>query len=108
VIRLEPLNQEHLLQLLQRLTEVHKTHYAYEPRLGTSELQQILRVIADRMGADAFLTPGEIVRDFMGVLNVLHQNPKMSLDQLLKTEPAKVEKPGKSGNIKAEFAEFTL
>jgi hypothetical protein len=108
VIRLEPLNQEHLLQLLQRLTEVHKTHYAYEPRLDTQQLQEILRVIADRMGADAFLTPGEIVRDFMGVLNVLHQNPKMSLAQLLKIEPAKVEKTSKDGQIKAEFAEFTL
>jgi hypothetical protein len=108
VIRLEPLNQEHLLQLLQRLTEVHKTHYAYEPRLDTQQLREILRVIADRMGADAFLTPGEIVRDFMGVLNVLHQNPKMSLAQLLKIEPAKVEKTSKDGQIKAEFAEFTL
>lgn len=75
--------------------------------------------MGDRVGADKLITPGEIVRDFMTVLNVLHQNPKLSLTQLLQGQmlpgkllqgqlqpaaPHKVPQPDQEGG----FAEFTV
>jgi hypothetical protein len=110
VIRLEPLSQKDLAKLLQRLTDVHQIHYSYESQLGAKDFQQVLNVVADRMGSEAFLTPGEIVRDFVGVLNVLHQNPKLSIAELLKLEPSKASKPKPNNDIEieADFAEFSI
>jgi hypothetical protein len=59
-------------------------------------------------GAASLLTPGELVRDFTGVLNVLHQNPSMSIDAVLNQKPHVTVRSEKSPNISEEFAEFTL
>jgi hypothetical protein len=110
VIRLEPLTPENLAQLLQRLSQVHQLHYNYSSRLEAQDFQTVLRVMRDRLGADRLLTPGEIVRDFMGVLNVLQQNPSLSLYELLKLDLAPLGKAGKptQADLRPEFAEFTL
>ncbi len=110
VIRLEPLDQKDLAKLLQRLADVHQIHYGYESTLTQQDFKNVLAVIGDRMGADAFLTPGEIVRDFIGVLNVLQQNPHMSIAELLKLEPPKPPKAKTNGKgeVQADFAEFRI
>jgi hypothetical protein len=108
VVRLEPLSKGEILQLLQRLIEVHQIHHSYQSRLTPKDLQEVLGVISDRIGSEALLTPGEIVRDFIGVLNVMHQNPKMSLQQLLQNSPSQSTSPGRSSKVQSEFAEFTV
>jgi P-loop Domain of unknown function (DUF2791) len=107
VVRLEPLSRDDILKLLQRLIEVHQIHHAYQSRLTAKDLQEVLTVISDRIGSEALLTPGEIVRDFIGVLNVMHQNPKMSLQQLLQTSPTQSTSP-RNSKVQSEFAEFTV
>ncbi|MCY7323994.1 MAG: ATP-binding protein, partial [Phormidesmis sp. CAN_BIN36] len=109
VIRLEPLSRSEILQLLQRLAEIHRHHYDYSQMLSLEELKEFLSVISDRVGADKLLTPGEIVRDFMSVLNILHQNPQLSLGQLLQRsdfQPSRVNIA--QAESSGEFAEFTL
>jgi hypothetical protein len=107
VVRLEPLSRDDILKLLHRLIEVHQIHHAYQSRLTAKDLQEVLTVISDRIGSEALLTPGEIVRDFIGVLNVMHQNPKMSLQQLLQTSPTQSTSP-RNSKVQSEFAEFTV
>jgi hypothetical protein len=107
VVRLEPLSRDDILTLLHRLIEVHQIHHAYQSRLTAKDLQEVLTVISDRIGSEALLTPGEIVRDFIGVLNVMHQNPKMSLQQLLQTSPVQSTSL-RSSKVQSEFAEFTV
>ncbi len=107
VVRLEPLSKGDILKLLQRLIEVHQIHHSYQSRLTAKDLQEVLTVISDRIGSEALLTPGEIVRDFIGVLNVMHQNPKMSLQQLLQTAPTQ-STPLRNSKVQSEFAEFTV
>jgi hypothetical protein len=107
VVRLEPLSRDDILKLLQRLIEVHQIHHTYQSRLTAKDLQEVLTVISDRIGSEALLTPGEIVRDFIGVLNVMHQNPKMSLQQLLQTSPTQSTSP-RNSKVQSEFAEFTV
>jgi hypothetical protein len=107
VVRLEPLSKDDILKLLHRLIEVHQIHHAYQSRLTAKDLQEVLTVISDRIGSEALLTPGEIVRDFIGVLNVMHQNPKMSLQQLLQTSPTQSTSL-RNSKVQSEFAEFTV
>ena len=60
------------------------------------------------MGAEALLTPREIVRDFTGLLNILRQNPSESFDSLA----ARLDiRPADEQAVKDEdnpYAEFTL
>ncbi len=110
VIRLEPLTEGEIVKLLQRLADVHQFHYNSQKPLAKPELQQFLKTLTDRVGSDVLLTPGEIVRDFMGALNLLHQNPKITLKQLLestKFQPSQ-SKSLPEADENSEFAEFTV
>lgn len=109
-IRLEPLTQEQILHLLHRLAEVHALHHNSQRGLSAQELQAFLDVIMSRLGAEALLTPGEIVRNFMSVLNILHEQPKLSLSQVIQGDRFQSTRPsqpsGSDGD--SEFAEFTV
>ena len=74
VIRLQPLTEAEILKLLQNITQIHALNFGYSQKLSHNNLQQFVKVIVERLGADALLTPGEIVRDFIRILNILHQN----------------------------------
>jgi len=82
VIQLETLTQEEILLLLQRLADVHATHFD-DRKAATREFKEFLQEIVNRLGAEALLTPGEIVRDFISVLNILQQNPETSFSELI-------------------------
>ena len=63
------------------------------------------------MGADQLLTPREVTRDFLGLLNILHQNPELSFDTLVNEKGFSVqsaeqnpeEVPDKEDELFAEF-----
>lgn len=109
VIRLNPLSQEEILTLLQRLTEIHAVNFGYEKALTNRELQEFVQEIVNRLGAEALLTPGEIVRDFISVLNILLQNPKISFSQLIHGTNFKPTAVGKAVGVDDDdAAEFNL
>jgi hypothetical protein len=89
VLRLNPLVEEEILLLLQRLAEIHAFNYGYEQILTNRDLKEFVREIVNRLGAEALLTPGEIVRDFISVANVLYQNPGFSFKKLIHGEDFK-------------------
>lgn len=110
VIQLENLTQPEILQLLQRLAEVHGTHYGSEKKLTKREFDEFLQEVISRLGANALLTPGEIVRDFLSVLNILQQNPETSFSQVIRGGGVQLNSAGKkpSESEDGEVAEFTL
>ncbi len=111
VIRLEALTETHLLELMQRLSTIHQSHYETQKAMTPQDLQQVLNAMRSRLGAEALLTPGELVRDFTGILNVLQQNPTLQLAEVLTQEAKKVRETKQSGDrvmVSEEFAEFTL
>ena len=83
VIKLNQLSPEELFILMERLCELHSAHYNYDCRLGENELTVFLKTVVSRLGADQLLTPREITRDFLGLLNILYQNPETSFDALM-------------------------
>jgi hypothetical protein len=110
VIGLEPLTSKDISQLLQRLAEVHGMHYSYKKVISSRELEEFKQEIMNRLGAEKLLTPREVVRDLISVLNILHQNPQVTFkqiingDRVLPTANGKKQDGDKTGN----FAEFTL
>ncbi|HEY9633860.1 MAG TPA: ATP-binding protein [Coleofasciculaceae cyanobacterium] len=110
VIQLEPLTSEELSQLLQRLAEVHAIHYNSKKVLSGGELEEFKQEIVNRLGAEKLSTPREIVRDFISVLNILQQNPKINFKQLIESSNFQQSNPRKhlDGNETMNFAEFNL
>jgi P-loop Domain of unknown function (DUF2791) len=106
VIRLNPLSAAEILTLLQRLTEIHALNFGYENKIKNSELQEFVQEIVNRLGAEALLTPGEIVRDFISILNILYQNPRISLSELIHGTNFKPTAVGK--DVDDDAAEFSL
>ena len=47
-----------------------------------------LQTCLARAGADSMITPREMLRDYMTVLNVLMQNPEASFEDIVKTTSA--------------------
>ncbi|MBO5274796.1 MAG: ATP-binding protein [Clostridia bacterium] len=75
VIRLRRLSDDELFALITRLTKFHAQYYNWEPRITTEEMAAFMLHCTSRAGADTMITPREIIRDYMTVLNILMQNP---------------------------------
>lgn len=110
VIQLQTLTQTEILLLLQRLADVHATHYSSDKKLTKREFDEFLQEVISRLGANALLTPGEIVRDFLSVLNILQQNPETSFSQIIRGNNLTLTGTGKKSDVDedSEVAEFTL
>ena len=105
VIRLSRLTNEEVYALIRRVMHIHASHYAWTPPVSESQLAAFMADIASRIGADSLLTPREVIRDFIGLLNVLRQNPGTGFDSLVqKTDfHAADEDPEED-----DFAAFTV
>jgi P-loop Domain of unknown function (DUF2791) len=109
VMRLSPLTEEEILTLLQRLTEIHGVNYGYEKALTNRELKDFVQEIVNRLGAEALLTPGEIVRDFISILNILHQNPGIKFGDIIHGSNFKPTTVGRDLEVtEGDVAEFSL
>jgi hypothetical protein len=109
VIRLNPLTEAEILTLLQRLSEIHTAHFGNDKTLTNKELQEFVKEIVSRLGAEALLTPGEIVRDFVSVLNILHHNQNIKFNELIHGSSFKPTAAGKDIDVDEDnAAEFSL
>ena len=88
VIRLNPLTYEELLVLIEKLADIHAGYFGYERTLATDDLVRFLQIEFGRVGADTHLTPREVIRDFVELLDILCQNPGASMEDLLREGPA--------------------
>ena len=76
IIRLEPLTAEEMYVLLERLRDIHAGLYGYESNITDEHMTHFLSVEYGRLGADASLTPREIIRDFIELMDVAFQSHK--------------------------------
>ena len=113
VIHLNPLTYEELLVLIEKLADIHAGYFGYERGLGTEDLVRFLEIEFGRVGADTHLTPREVIRDFIELLDILCQNPEMGMEELLGSDQfATVTSGGASGEAEQpgqrSFAEFKI
>ncbi len=83
IIHLHPLTYEELLVLAEKLQQIHAGYFGYAPKLGEGDLVRFLQIEFGRVGADTHLTPREVIRDFIELLDIVYQHPEMSPDKLL-------------------------
>jgi len=109
IIRLQMLSQEEMYILVEKLLHIHAQLYDYQPTLAHDELVYFLTVEYNRVGAQTHITPREIIRDFIELINILHQNPEQSISALLSSNSFEMAKGGISDEeIHSEFQEFEV
>lgn len=86
VIRLEPLTYEELLVLIEKLAAIHAGYFGYTSTITEAQLVRFLQIEFGRVGADSHLTPREVIRDFIELLDIVCQNPTASIDDLLASD----------------------
>ncbi len=85
VIRLRRLSDDELFALIVRVTNLHGQNYGWSPRITQDEMVEFLKICVSRAGADAMITPREMLRDYMTVLNILMQNENVSFADIAGT-----------------------
>ncbi len=109
VIHLDPLTAEEMLVLCEKLAEMHASLYGSDRKLATEELVSFIKLEYGRIGADQNITPREVIRDFIELLDLLYQNPTMSIEQLLQSDEfTYATSEAVSDEADGKFAEFTL
>ncbi len=83
LIQLDPLDNSEVFTLLQRVAAMHAWHHKYEAHINQEQLQTFIAKMQNRIGAQTMLTPREILRDFVTILNLLQQNPSQSFEAIL-------------------------
>ncbi len=83
VIRLRRLSDDELFALISRVTKLYAQNYGVEPRISDEDKVKFLEICLSRAGADSMITPREMLRDYMTVLNILMQNENVSFDDVV-------------------------
>ncbi len=109
IIRLQMLSQEEMYILIEKLRDIHAQLYNYPPMLGHDDLLYFLTVEYNRVGAGTHITPREIIRDFIELVNILHQNPQLNAAGILGSNSFQMAKGGLSDEeVHSEFQEFEV
>ena len=54
---------------------LYSEYYGWEPRITNDDMVEFLEICLKKAGADSMITPREMLRDYLTVLNILMQNP---------------------------------
>ncbi|MBQ7502317.1 ATP-binding protein [bacterium] len=109
VIRLEPLTAEEMLVLCEKLADMHAGLYGYSRTVSADDLAVFIKIEYGRIGADQHITPREVIRDFIELLNLLYQKLDLKIAEILNSEEFSYAKSeAVSDEAEAGFAEFTI
>lgn len=109
VIRLQPLNSEEMLILVEKLADIHAGLYEYSQIVTGQDIVDFIEIEYGRIGADEHITPREVIRDFIEVLDIVYQNPGVSVRSLLGSGDFAFARDTVSQEAsEGEFAEFEI
>ena len=116
VIRLKRLSDDELFALISRISKLYAQNYGCGMLVSEKQMVEFLEISLSRAGADSMVTPREMIRDYMTVLNIMMQNPNVSFNEIVgttvseNTEDDEADKkeftPKKAGDFTANDIEF--
>lgn len=110
VIRLKRLTDEELFALISRITKLYAVNYGIEPRITEKEMLRFLQLSLSRAGADDLITPREMLRDYMTILNILMQNENVTFEEVVASalSPEAVPPTETKENSVPQAGDFTV
>jgi len=64
------------------LKAIFDYNYKTEISINDNEINQFMEELFNKPGASEFLTPREVIRDFLNILNIIRQNPAVDKNKL--------------------------
>ncbi len=109
VIKLDPLTPEEMLVLTEKLADMHAGLYGYQRTVNDDDLAKFIKIEYARIGADTNITPREVIRDFIEMLDIVWQNPSTTIEELLNSDQfTYTEQSAVSDQKTKDYTEFTL
>ena len=109
VIKLLPLTNEEMLILIEKLADIHAGLYEYKQIVSQQDMVDFIEIEFSRIGADTHITPREVIRDFIEVLDIIYQNPGMKVRTLLGSDSFTYAQNAVNAEATDDqFAEFDL
>ena len=102
VIRLQALSPEDLFVLLRNVTLVHASGDADKRAVPDEAIKAVLHKANETLGAEFFKTPRDIIRSFVGLLNILDQNPDRAWQDVIGAG-AVFQKPSAPASLEEEI-----
>lgn len=75
IIRLKRLTPDEMFILTEKLRDIHSDLHEYTSELTQENLMDFIKIEYERVGANSNITPREVIRDFIELLDILYQNP---------------------------------
>ena len=110
IIRLNPLGYAEMRILVEKLAEIHAVLYDYTQIVTAADMDAFIKIEYGRIGADSSLTPREVIRDFIEVLDIMQQSPGKTVAELLGSDAFTYAQTSleEQEPVEDEYAEFTV
>ncbi|MEO9851893.1 MAG: ATP-binding protein [Reichenbachiella sp.] len=96
VIKLVPLDHNEIFVLLKKLKEIFDFNFNIKSNITEQDIHTFMEEMFNKNGADEFLTPREVIRDFVNILSILRQNPDIDKLKLISEIEISDERPNES------------
>ncbi len=83
VIKLRRLSDDELYALITRATKLHAQYYDWQARITQDEMRAFFDTCLNRIGANSMITPREVLRDYLSLLDILRQNEEATFDKVM-------------------------
>ena len=83
VLGLKPLSNEEIYTLLENLVNIYNVNYKESIEISEEEIILYMQGQLNRPGADEFLTPRAVIKDFIEILDLKRQNPDVSTKEII-------------------------
>lgn len=106
VIHLTPLSYEEMLVLIEKLADIHSQLFDYEQKISEDDMIRFIKLEFGRIGSGSHITPREVIRDFIELLDIVLQNPDINISEFIASEDMPSASPDSDDTD--EFAEFEI
>ena len=107
VIHLVPLTYEEMLVLIEKLSDIHSQLFSYEQKITQQDMINFIKLEFGRIGSDSHITPREVIRDYIELLDIVYQNPDIDVSSFIASDAMPSAKSDETDE-EAEFAEFDI
>ena len=98
-----------MIVLTEKLADIHAQLFDYSQKITQEDMISFIKLEFGRIGSDSHITPREVIRDFIELLDIAYQNPDINISQFISSESLTLSAPS-SGNeaTDEEYAEFEI
>jgi hypothetical protein len=83
VLPLKPLSVEEIYTLLENLNSIYNIHYRENISMTTEHIKMYMEEQLNRPGANEFLTPRSVIKDYLEILDLIRQNPDVDIENII-------------------------